>query len=168
MRIYIQITLLSDGSVTRHLQLMTGQRVSVDCFEMKDIGPFSEECIPCSCDIPGLEIGFETTRRQVFLKLSDTVERPYVYATSWWHKDVVDEYLKDKEKPIWSSLSSERTELYRDIIDVQCGYCSELERYVICSCSLTLTSIRSRLSCINMQVFWMPRALLGSHIHLLA
>jgi chorismate lyase len=109
---------------------MTGQKVNVDCVEMRDIGPFSKASIPCSCTIPGLETGFETTRRQVFLTLSDTEERPYVYATSWWHKDVIDEYLKDKEKPIWSSLSSERTELFRDIIDVQCGYCAELERYV--------------------------------------
>lgn len=109
---------------------MTGQRVAVECIEMKEIGPFSKGFIPCSCDIPGLETGFETTRRQVFLKLSDTVERPYVYAASWWHKDAVDEFLKDKQQPIWSSLSSERTELFRDIIDVQCGYCDELETYV--------------------------------------
>lgn len=44
--------LLSDGSVTRHLQLMTDQRVEVECLEMRNIGdereglPHETELIP--------------------------------------------------------------------------------------------------------------------------
>jgi chorismate--pyruvate lyase len=127
-----KITLLSDGSVTRHLQLMTGQQVRVDCLEMKDIGPFSADMIPCTCDIPGLDEGYATVRRQVFLDMKDSIERPYVYAVSFWHKEVVDEYLKDKQLPIWASLSAERTELYRDIVEVQLGYCDALEDHFGC------------------------------------
>lgn len=33
-----RVLLLSDGSVTRHLHLLTGHRVSVDCLEMRAIG----------------------------------------------------------------------------------------------------------------------------------
>jgi len=108
---------------------MTGQRVTVDCIEMKDVGLFSADSIPCTLPIEGLEEGFDTVRRQVFLKMSNATERPYVYAASWWHKDVVDEYLKDRQQPIWTSLSSERTELFREIIEVQCGFSDELEEY---------------------------------------
>ena len=127
----VQITLLSDGSVTRHLQLMTGQTVTVECLEMQDVGLFSAQSIPGKAYIPQMEEEFRTVRRQVFLQMSDEVERPYVYASSWWRRDVVDEYLKDKSKPIWTSLSSERTELFREIIEVEHGYCGELERYAV-------------------------------------
>ncbi|WPT11551.1 Putative protein ycf21 [Picochlorum sp. SENEW3] len=127
-----KITLLSDGSVTRHLQLMTGQTVTVECLEMQDVGLFSAQSIPGKAYIPQMEEEFRTVRRQVFLQMSDEVERPYVYASSWWRRDVVDEYLKDKSKPIWTSLSSERTELFREIIEVEHGYCEELERHFGC------------------------------------
>ncbi len=39
--------LLSDGSVTRHLQLLTGFSVSVDCLQMQNIGAASEH-LPAS------------------------------------------------------------------------------------------------------------------------
>lgn len=110
---------------------MTGQTVTVDCLEMKDVGPFSAQSIPGKAYIPRTEEEFRTVRRQVFLKMSDEIERPYVYASSWWRKDVVDEYLKDRSKPIWTSLSSERTELFREIIEVEHGYCEELDRYAV-------------------------------------
>lgn len=112
---------------------MTGQTVTVDCIEMQDVGLFSNQSIPGKAAIPRMDEAFTTVRRQVFLKMLDQVERPYVYAVSWWRKDVVDEYLKDRSKPIWTSLSSERTELFREIIEVQHGYCEDLERCVLAS-----------------------------------
>jgi hypothetical protein len=48
-----QIMLLSDGSVTRHLQLMTDQRVEVECLEMRNIGLGREGLPPETALIPG-------------------------------------------------------------------------------------------------------------------
>lgn len=41
--------------------------------------------------------------------------RALVYATSWWNEHTVNEYLQDRQLPIWASLSAARTELYRDV-----------------------------------------------------
>lgn len=124
-----KVMLLSEGSVTRHLELLFGRPgLRVDCFEMKDIGPFSADKTPCTCEIPGLEEekeGYQAVRRQVFLKQEST--EPFVYAVSFWRRDAVDEYLKDRQLPIWASLSAERRELYREIVDVQVGYSKELQ-----------------------------------------
>ena len=129
-----KVMLLSEGSVTRHLELLFGKPgVRVDCFEMEDIGPFSADKTPCTCEIPGLDMaeeGYQTVRRQVFL-MQDSAE-PFVYAVSFWRKDAVDEYLKDKQLPIWASLSAERRELYREIVDVQLGFSVELQEAFGC------------------------------------
>jgi chorismate-pyruvate lyase len=53
--------------------------------------------------------------------------RILVYAASWWNADTVGCFLKDASKPIWASLSQERTELYRDIRTVYYGECADLE-----------------------------------------
>jgi hypothetical protein len=39
----LQVMLLSDGSVTRHLQLLTGLSVTVECLQMLNIGPASAD-----------------------------------------------------------------------------------------------------------------------------
>lgn len=44
-----------------------------------------------------------------------------VYAASWWSADQVNEYLRDRQRPIWASLSAARTELYRDVQVVYYG-----------------------------------------------
>lgn len=51
-----------------------------------------------------------------------------VYATSWWNATHVDEYLQDRDAPIWVSLSKGRTELFRDIQLVCYGNCDFLQR----------------------------------------
>ena len=86
------MALLSDGSVTRHLQLLTGFPVVVDCIEMKSIGLMNTKELPTE----GIDTktGFQAVRRQVFLRLSGPVSTPYVYATSWWEEDIVDNYLR--------------------------------------------------------------------------
>ncbi len=54
--------------------------------------------------------------------------RALVYAASWWSADQVNEYLRDKQLPIWASLSVARTELYRDVQAVYYGSSPFLER----------------------------------------
>ncbi|PNH01385.1 hypothetical protein TSOC_012736 [Tetrabaena socialis] len=40
---------------------------------------------------------------------------PLVYASSWWNAGEVDQYLRDRSKPIWISLSQGHVELYREV-----------------------------------------------------
>ena len=51
-----------------------------------------------------------------------------MYATSWWNEDTVNEYLQDRQLPIWASLSAARTELYRDVQALYHGSSPFLER----------------------------------------
>ena len=45
------------------------------------------------------------------------------------HAWQVNEYLKDRQQPIWASLSATRTELYRDIQAVYYGHSPFLSRW---------------------------------------
>jgi len=83
---------LSDGSVTRHLKLMTSLDANVECIEMTNIGRMDKDQLPSR----GVNIGegYEAVRRQVYLHLPDPLNRSYVYATSWWQEDAVDEYIR--------------------------------------------------------------------------
>jgi len=117
-----KVILLSDGSVTRHLQLLTGLPVSVECIEMRDIGR----------DISGLpkdveQLQGDIVQRQVFLR-TGSIAKVQVYAASWWNKDEVECYLKDQEKPIWVSLCEGRTEMYREIKRCYYGNSPKLQR----------------------------------------
>ncbi|GAB4816010.1 hypothetical protein N2152v2_003056 [Parachlorella kessleri] len=76
------IMLLSDGSVTRHLQLMTDQRVQVECLEMRNIGE-GREGLPSETEL----IQGPLVQRQVFLHIPDPHSKAYVYATSWWNAE---------------------------------------------------------------------------------
>lgn len=120
-----KVMLLSDGSVTRHLQLLTDLPVQVDCLEMRNVGICTEGLPPGVEAIPG-----PRTQRQVLLRLPDLEKGSkgaMVYACSWWDAAHVSEYLKDSSRPIWESLSQGRTELYRDIQQVYCGHSDYLE-----------------------------------------
>lgn len=116
-----QLLLLSDGSTTRHLQLLTGEPIEVDLIEMSEIG--------CDRDhAPNLidEIEAPRLRRQVWLR-TQSGER-LAYATSWWEANQVDEYLRNRAQPVWASLAELRTELYRDIREVVYGDSRSLEQ----------------------------------------
>ncbi|KAI3425032.1 hypothetical protein D9Q98_008410 [Chlorella vulgaris] len=122
-----KLLLLSDGSVTRHLQLMTNERVEVECLEMRDIGDQREGLPPQTAAIEG-----PLVQRQVLLHIPDPHSRAYVYASSWWSAATVDQYLKDRSQPIWVSLSQGRTELYREILQLELGNCPFLEERFQC------------------------------------
>eukprot|EP00891_Asterochloris_glomerata_P006110 jgi/Astpho2/6110/Aster-04056 len=119
----LQVMLLSDGSVTRHLQLLTGLVVSVDCLQMERIARESVEDLPEQVEtIPG-----DLVQRQVFLRSPGEDHLPLVYAASWWSADHVDEFLRDKQQPIWASLSQGHIELFREIQQVHYGNSEFLE-----------------------------------------
>ena len=74
---------------------------------------------------------------QVFLRMPPVAGesrkgKALVYAASWWRADQVNEYLRDKQLPIWASLSNARTELYRDVQLVCYGNSPFLARSVFC------------------------------------
>lgn len=117
-----KVMLLSDGSVTRHLQLLTNQRVQVECLEMKNIGEERSGLPAATGQLEG-----PLVQRQVLLHIPGPHSKAYVYATSWWNAATVDEYLTDRNQPIWVSLSQGRTELYRDILQLELGHCPYLE-----------------------------------------
>lgn len=51
-----------------------------------------------------------------------------VCATSWWNTAEIKSYLGQTQKPIWVNLSANRTELYREITNVYCGFSPDMER----------------------------------------
>ncbi|WP_019507219.1 chorismate lyase [Pleurocapsa sp. PCC 7319] len=115
-----QMLLLGDGSPTHHLQLLTGERTEVDVIDMSLIGE-------CDDDAPNeiKVISEPRLRRQVWLRTESG--KRLAYAASWWNASNIDDYLQNRSQPIWRSLSTLHTELYRDVRGVYCGYSSDLE-----------------------------------------
>lgn len=115
-----QLLLLGDGSPTRHLQLLTGERTEVDVIDMSPIGMDLDSAPELIQVVPGPRL-----RRQVWLRT--TSGQRLAYATSWWEASHVDEYLQNRDLPIWASLSRLRTELYRDVQGIHYGNSIALE-----------------------------------------
>jgi chorismate lyase len=121
-----QVLVLGDGSTTRHLQLLTGETISVDVVDMSLIGMYPDRASDLIQAVPGPRL-----RRQVWLKTASG--QRVAYATSWWEASHVDEYLHNRSIPIWSSLANLRMELYRDIREAFLGHSEELEIAFGCS-----------------------------------
>lgn len=115
-----QILLLGDGSPTRHLQLLTGEPTEVDVIDMSLVGMDGDRAPSTLELIPGPRL-----RRQVWLRTASG--QRLAYAASWWEASHVDEYLQNRNIPIWASLARLRTELYRDVQGVYYGYSQPLE-----------------------------------------
>jgi chorismate lyase len=115
-----QMLLLGDGSPTRHLQLLTGERTEVDLIDMSPIDMDIDGAPDSIQVVPGPRL-----RRQVWLRTASG--QRVAYATSWWEASHVDEYLQNRNIPIWASLARLRTELYRDIQGIYYGHSPELE-----------------------------------------
>jgi chorismate lyase len=120
-----QVLVLGDGSTTRHLQLLTGESISVDVFDMSLIGMDCDHAPDLIQAVPGPRL-----RRQVWLQTSSG--QRLAYATSWWEASHVDEYLRNRSMPIWSSLADLRMELYRDVREAFLGHSEALEKAFGC------------------------------------
>lgn len=115
-----QLLLLGDGSPTRHLQLLTGEPTEVDVIDMSAIG-MDLDSAPAQIEaVPGPRL-----RRQVWLRTASG--QRLAYATSWWEASHVDQYLQNRNLPIWASLTRLRTELYRDVQGLYYGHSQALE-----------------------------------------
>ncbi|MFM1843469.1 MAG: putative chorismate lyase [Cyanobacteriota bacterium] len=115
-----QILILGDGSPTRHLQLLTGEKTEVDVIDMSLVGDDLDGAPPQIQTVPDPHL-----RRQVWLRTQSG--QRLAYAVSWWDASHIDEYLQNRSLPIWESLSRLHTELYRDIQGIYCGHCPALE-----------------------------------------
>lgn len=115
-----QMLLLGDGSPTHLLQLLTGEQTEVDVIDMSLIDE-KEDGAPDEI----AAISEPRLRRQVWLRTASG--QRLAYAASWWNSSAVDDYLQNRSQPIWRSLSTLHTELYRDVRGVCCGYCPALE-----------------------------------------
>ena len=112
--------MLGDGSPTRHLQLLTTEPTEVDVIDMSLIG-MSDDGAPKQIQaVPGPRL-----RRQVWLRKASG--QRLAYAASWWDANHVDEYLQNRNIPIWASLARLRSELYRDIQGIYYGHSAALE-----------------------------------------
>lgn len=116
-----QILILGDGSPTRHLQLLTGEKTEVDVIAMTPVEEQEPSAPPQIVVVPKPWL-----RRQVWLRTASG--QRLAYAVSWWNADHVDEYLENRNLPIWESLSRLHTELYRDIQGLYYGHCPHLEK----------------------------------------
>jgi chorismate lyase len=115
-----QMLLLGDGSPTHLLQLLTGERTEVDVIDMSLIGK-RDDGAPDEIEA----ISEPRLRRQVWLR-TESGQR-LAYAASWWNASNVDDYLQNRSVPVWRSLSTLHTELYRDVRGIYYGYCPALE-----------------------------------------
>lgn len=102
-----QLLLLGDGSPTRHLQLLTGDPVAVDLAAMAaDTG--HDRHTPTEVG----ELDTPLLRRQVWLSCNG---QTLAWAESWWNQQQADHHLKQRDLPIWRSLTANRAELFREV-----------------------------------------------------
>ena len=106
-----RLLLLGDGSPTRHLEVLSGEPVRIEliamaadsCWEASATAAPPAEC----ADLPG-----PLLRRQVWLCCGSTT---LAWAESWWNSTEAERHLRHREQPIWSSLTSDRAELFREV-----------------------------------------------------
>ncbi len=102
-----RIMLLGDGSPTRHLRLLTGHEVEVSLILM-DLD--NTKAITAPKEVS--ELAPPLLRRQVWLKCGSNT---LAWAESWWNKQEAEYHLRNKNQPIWHSLTRGRSELFREV-----------------------------------------------------
>jgi chorismate-pyruvate lyase len=116
-----RLLLLGDGSPTRHLESLTGVPVEIELIAMaaETVGdPPGSKGIPDARPQAGsppeeiAELDAPLLRRQVWLRCGD---HTLAWAESWWNQTQAEEHLRQRDQPIWRSLTSERAELFREV-----------------------------------------------------
>ncbi|KGG14547.1 hypothetical protein EV06_1604 [Prochlorococcus sp. MIT 0602] len=102
-----QLMLLGDGSPTRHISLLTGHEVKIELITMQPNSVINNRA-PTEIN----ELQAPLLRRQVWLQCkSETL----AWAESWWNQTEAEYHLKNKNEPIWQSLTQGRSELFREV-----------------------------------------------------
>ena len=102
-----QLMLLGDGSPTRHLKLLTGHEVDIKVISMA-MDSNTDNGAPEEVN----ELDPPLIRRQVWLTCGDLT---LAWAESWWNYQEAEKHLKNKNQPIWKSLTQGRSELFREV-----------------------------------------------------
>jgi chorismate-pyruvate lyase len=111
-----KLLLLGDGSPTRHLHLLTGRPVTIDLIamgpeqELRRPGPGPDTAQTRPAEVA--ELVPPLLLRQVWLRCNG---QALAWAESWWNQAEAEESLRDRQQPIWLSLTSERAELFREV-----------------------------------------------------
>ena len=102
-----RMMLLGDGSPTRHLRLLTGHEVEVELIAMETETTAHKDA-PSEVN----ELISPLLRRQVWLRCGS---HTLAWAESWWNRDEAELHLRNREQPIWKSLTEGRSELFREV-----------------------------------------------------
>ena len=102
-----KLMLLGDGSPTRHLQLLTKKETSIKLIAMQS-DAFSHKEAPNEIK----QLKKPLIRRQVWIENSSNT---LAWAESWWNKKEAEHHMKNKNQPIWQSLTQGRSELFREV-----------------------------------------------------
>ena len=144
-----RLLLLSDGSMTRHLNALlscgpnasdqeeeeeeggrrsgggVGSGIGVDVIAQEPIGEGLEGLPPAVQLIRGPRV-----QRQVWLTDREAGAgdegRRLVYACSWWNQAEIEDYLKEQGVPMWASLQNKHVELYREVRKLYLGRAPDL------------------------------------------
>ncbi len=102
-----RLMLLGDGSPTRHLRLLTGHEVQIVVIAMETDNLQDPET-PLEIN----ELKAPLLRRQVWLNCGTNT---LAWAESWWNVKEAKLHMKNKNQPIWHSLTQGRSELFREV-----------------------------------------------------
>ncbi|MFY9250031.1 MAG: chorismate lyase, partial [Vulcanococcus sp.] len=102
-----RLLLLGDGSPTRHLQSLTGQPVQVEVIAMR-----ADQQVASEAPLEVEELEPPLVRRQVWLRCGPLT---LAWAESWWNQEQAEQHLQARNQPIWTSLTANRAELYREV-----------------------------------------------------
>ncbi len=102
-----RLLLLGDGSPTRHLQSLTGRAVQVQVIAMQ-----ADHDTEVEAPLEVEELEPPLVRRQVWLRCG---EQTLAWAESWWNQQQAERHLQERNQPIWTSLTANRAELYREV-----------------------------------------------------
>ena len=105
-----RLLLLGDGSPTRHLESLTGLPVRIELIAMTPQAQPEQDGARPPEEVAELELPL--LRRQVWLRCGD---HTLAWAESWWNQGQADAHLREREQPIWRSLTSNRAELFREV-----------------------------------------------------
>lgn len=105
-----RLLLLGDGSPTRHLESLSGIPVEIELIGMAREIDCPRDHNPPPAEISELEAPL--LRRQVWLRCGG---QTLAWAESWWNQQQADTYLRERDQPIWRSLTSNRAELFREV-----------------------------------------------------
>lgn len=111
-----KLLLLGDGSPTRHLQLLTGEPMTIELIAMgpepEPTGSGGDPEAARGRPAEVAELAMPLLRRQVWLRCNG---QALAWAESWWNQAEAEEHLRDRQRPIWLSLTSGRVELFREV-----------------------------------------------------